>query len=117
MSKKTEFGNEDGYVSVYNTNLNFKSLTFGDFKFARTNKEYKKLNQVPTSLENILFYGKTTNPSYDYYVLVDPIETNFDLEKYTLKTTKIDGHNFVLLISKDAPFGDEKLISESIFRK
>lgn len=111
LAKKTEIGNQDGYVSVVNIEANFKSLTFGDFKFARSNKQYKKLKADSTNLDNILFYAKTVNPAYEYYVLLDPIDTNFNLKYYELKSIKKEDQNYFLLISKDAPFGDAKFLN------
>lgn len=111
LAKKTEIGTEDGYVSAKNAKVNFKSLTYGDFKFARSNKEYKKLTTDSIKMDNILFYATTVNPEYKYYVLLDPIDTNFNLKKYEQKNKTKDGHQFVLLISKNAPFGDAKFLN------
>lgn len=111
LSKKTEIGNDNGYVSVKNEAINFKSLTYGDFKFARSNREYKKLKTDSIKMDNILFYATTVNPAYEYYVLLDPIDTNFNLKKYEQKNISKEGHQFVLLISKNAPFGDAKFLN------
>ncbi|AKP72123.1 hypothetical protein N4T15_09820 [Riemerella anatipestifer] len=79
-SKETKFGNERGYQSVYNRAVNFKSLTFGDFKFALRNKEYKKLRTNNTEFKNILFYGRTDEPAYEYFVLLNPKEKKLTLQ-------------------------------------
>ncbi|MDY3503329.1 hypothetical protein PG657_10350, partial [Riemerella anatipestifer] len=114
-SKETKFGNERGYQSVYNRAVNFKSLTFGDFKFALRNKEYKKLRTNNTEFKNILFYGRTDEPAYEYFVLLNPKEKKIDTSKYFVKDTIIKNNNFILLISNYAPKSDIKFISENIF--
>ena len=114
LAKETKIGIEEGYTSVTNSTINLKSLTFGDFKFATKNKDYKKIKTDSTLFDNILFYAKTVNPSYDYYVLMDPVDTLYDLKKYELEKTIINDHKFFLLISKDAPFGDAKFIRNNL---
>lgn len=111
LAKKIEIGTENGYVTVKNAEINFKSLTYGDFKFARSKREYKKLTTDSTKMDNILFYATTGNPAYEYFVLLDPIDTNFNLKKYEQKNISKEGHQFVLLISKNAPFGDAKFLN------
>jgi hypothetical protein len=113
LSKETKIGNEDGYVAVTNDQLKLKSLTFGDFKFAQNNKEYKKLKTDSTLFDNILFYAATNNPAYDYYILVDPVDTIFNLKLYELEKVIHNEHRYYLLISKSTPFSDAKFIRNS----
>lgn len=115
LAKETKFGNERSYQSVYNREVNFKSLTFGDFKFALRNKEYKRLKLKNADFKNILFYAKTNDPAYEYLVLLNPKDKKFDYGKYFVKDTIIKDNNFVLLISNDAPKRDLKFITENIF--
>ncbi|MHA3047785.1 hypothetical protein JSO59_010585 [Riemerella anatipestifer] len=115
LSKETKFGKERGYQSVFNQAINFKSLTFGDFKFALRYREYKKLRSNNTEFKNILFYGKTDEPAYEYFVLLNPKEKKFDTSRFFVKDTIIKNNNFILLISNDAPKSDIKFISENIF--
>lgn len=115
LSKKTYLGNERGYQSVYNSDAKFNSLTFGDFKFAFNNKEYKKLKKQNTKIKDILFYARTTDPAYEYFILLNPENKKFDAVKYYIKDTIINNNNFVLLVSNDAPERDIKFISENIF--
>jgi len=114
LAKETKIGNEGGYTSVTNSHVSLKSLTFGDFKFATNNKDYKRLKLDTNVFDNILFYAKTANPSYDYYILMDPVDTLFNLKKYELEKTIYKSHKFILLISKDAPFGDAKFIRNNL---
>lgn len=110
LSKATKIGTEDGYVTVTHEPLKLKSLTFGDFKFATKNKEYKKLNQHRSSYDNVLFYARTDNPSYDYYLLVDPVDTTFNLLDYELEKVIGQKQRLYLLISKTAPISDAMFI-------
>lgn len=110
LSKETKIGTKDGYVVATNQQLNLESLTFGDFKFATSNKEFKKLKTDSIAFRNILFYATTSNPTYDYYILVDPVDTNFNLKLYELEKVIQKEHRYYLLISKSAPFSDAKFI-------
>lgn len=110
LAKKTEFGNKDGYDFVYNNAIHFESLTYGDFKFATSNKSYKKLKKDTLGIDNILFYATTINPAYDYYVLLNPEDTIMDFHRYESKSIIKNGNRVVMLISFDAPFGDAKFL-------
>ena len=115
ISDKTEFGREDGFIKVCNPAANFKSLTYGDFKFATTKDIYKELKAEKSNIRNILFYAKTPDPSYEYYVLLNPKNKNFNLQKYVVKDTVLSNKNFVILVSKAAPQSDIKFITSKIF--
>jgi hypothetical protein len=110
LAKKTEFGSKDGYSSVYNNSIHFESLTYGDFKFATSNKAYKQLKSDTSGIKDILFYGKTINPAYDYYVLLNPVDTTINFHRYESKTLIKNGNRVVMLISFDDPFGDAKFL-------
>jgi hypothetical protein len=115
LANKTQFGSENGYKKVYNSAAKLKSLTFGDFSFATNNKQYKSLTQQKTAMKDILFYGITTKPNYEYYVLLNPKSRKFDVEKFVIKDTMISKHTIVVLISKNAPARDIKFLTENIF--
>ena len=114
VSNETKIGHEDGHVKIYNTKANLKSLTYGDFKFAMNQKQYKKLNKIKPIFKDILFYAKTKDPAYEYYVLYNPKEKILSDENYFLKDTIIGNSNFVVAISKNAPKPDIKYIMSKI---
>lgn len=115
LSKDTKFGFGDEYPTVYNTTVGIKTLTFGDFKYALNSKEYKKLNKQNPEFKDILFYAKTPDPAYEYYVLLNPKDKNFDHQKYSIKDTLMNGKNIVLLISNKAPSRDIEFIQRHIY--
>ena len=115
ISDKTQIGREDGYMKIYNTEANFKSLTFGDFRFATTKNNYIDLSKKKPNLKNILFYGVTSDPPYEYFVLFNPKTKNFNTDKYIVKDTILRHNNFVILISKEAPVKDIKFLTTKIF--
>lgn len=114
ISKETKIGTEDSHIKIYNRQANFKSLNFGDFKFALDQKQYKKLNKIKPYFKNILFYAKTKDPAYEYYVLYNPIEKIISNNNYIVKDTIIGKSNFVIAISKNAPKLDIAYIMSNI---
>ena len=114
ISKETKIGTEDSHLKIYNTLANIKSLTFGDFKFALNQKQFKKLNKIKPYFKDILFYAKTKDPEYDYYVLYNPKEKIISTTIYTVKDTIIRNSNFVIAISKNAPQLDIEYIMNNI---
>ncbi len=114
LAKHTEIKQEGVYVKVSNDKAKFSSLTFGDFMFARSCKEYRKLNTgTKPSFNCILVYAKTDKPGYEYYILQNKKRKWFDPEKYFVKDTLIHSSYFTLLISKQAPEKDIRFISEN----
>lgn len=106
ISKDTKIGAEEAYVNVYNTTANFRSQTYGDFKFATSQQQFSRLHPAKPSFRDILFYAKTNQPEYDYYVLYNPRKKVLDNQGYILKDTIIGTSKFVLAISKKAPKED-----------
>ncbi len=115
VSKNTIDGHEKGYKSVINEEVNFKSLTFGDFEFAFNNKDYNKINLNKNKFDNILFYAKTKSPEYEYFVLCNPKEKSYNETEYIIKDTLINENKFVLIISKNAPKSDIEFISKNFY--
>ncbi len=114
ISNETKIGDEDGHLKIYNPKANLKSLTFGDFKFAMNQKKYKKLNKVKPNFKDILFYAKTQDPAYEYYVLYNPKEKIISDKNYFVKDTMIGNSNIVIAISRNAPKPDIKYIMSNI---
>lgn len=114
LAEHTEIKQEGVYVKVANDKANFSSLTFGDFTFALSCKEYRKLNAgARPPFNNILIYAKTDKPEYEYFILQNKKRKWFDTEKYFAKDTLIHSTYFTLLISKQAPEKDIRFISEN----
>lgn len=100
------------YLIIYNEKLNIKSFSFGDFKFAHNDKEFKKLKGEKSSFKNVLLYGLTNPPEYEYYILQDSID--YDTASFNSKHIKIDNRKFQMLISKSAPIYDKDFLMDSI---
>lgn len=110
ISKASKVGeDENGRTEITNKIAGFRSLTFGDFKFATNQKEFSKLNETKPKFNDILFYAKTTDIPYEYYVLYNPKKIKMDTE-FIYKDTIINNSRFVLAISKYAPEPDAKYI-------
>lgn len=106
---------ENGYTKVYNKPANFESLTYYDFKFATDPKQFKNLNVSKPKFKDILFYAKTVDDPYEYYVLYNPKRLN-KADDYRFKDTLIGNARFVLAISKNAPSQDAKFIMDRMSR-
>lgn len=92
----------DHYVIIYNEKLNIQSYTFGDVEFAYSTKEFKKLNPKQKPIfNNILVYGKTNSPEYEYYILVNP--KNLMEHDYNSRIVEIGGNIYYILVSNSAP--------------
>ncbi len=114
LAKHTEFGSEGGYVSVINPVAGLKSLTFGDFEFATSSREYRSLTGTKPPFRDILFYAVTREPEYEYYVLVNPRSRQFDEGSYSIRDTQIGGKNVVVVISRHAPVNDITFIKFNV---
>ena len=105
---------KEGRTIVYNSELNFQSLTFGDFKFALSKKEFNLLNQNSSpEFNNILFYAQTDDVSYEYYILLNHKKVKKN-DKFIYHDTIIGKSKFILAISKDAPISDINFIKNKI---
>lgn len=114
VSRSTEFSTEEAYIKITHPAVKFKTLTFGDFKFATTKKQYRLLTKKAAACTDILFYAITQDPAYEYYVLLNPKNKHFDTQKFAIKDTIINRNRIVLLITKTAPQSDITFISEHI---
>lgn len=114
-SRLNKFGKDDeGYNSFTNSELNLKSLSFGDIMFASNLQEFKKLNpSKKPDFKNIVVYGKAIyDPIYDYYLL-----SKNDLSKndnYITVDSTITNKRLLIKISKNIPKEDYKFIIEHI---
>lgn len=83
--------------TVSNVPLGISTITFGDFKFALSNKEFKTVNPSrKPQFRDILFYGITDD--YEYYVLL-----NFDgkiPDNFVSNDTVIKGNRYTLVASE-----------------
>ena len=50
---------------------------------------------------NILVYGKTNSPDYEYYILVNP--ENVNEHDYNSRMVEIGGNIYYILVSNSAP--------------
>ena len=90
-----------------------QSVTFRDFEFAINRKQFRKLNGSNPEFCNILFYAKTTDDPYEYYVLYNPKKIK-QKDGYIYKDTVMGNSRFVLAISKKAPETDKKFIMDRL---
>lgn len=116
ISKQTEFSTtESGYIKLYNSEINLKFLTFGDFKYAINNKDYKSLKKNKSDIKDILVYGKTIIPPYyEFYILMNPQSKEYNADNYTVADTTMQQNNFVVLISNNADPEDCKFLLNNI---
>jgi len=98
--------------TVSNPALGISTITFGDFKFANSKKEFKSINSsAKPQFKNILFYGITDD--YEYYVLL-----NFEgelPENYVSENKMIGQNKFVLVASSSIPEPDFNYLKTHIY--
>lgn len=115
VADATVIESEAPYISVSNTQAEFKSLTFGDFEFARNRKELKKIGGSAKGFREILVYAKTTRPIYEYCIMYEPENLSMDNPEFTFIDTLLQGKRVVLAISKSAPARDVTFIRNNIY--
>lgn len=103
------------YMSVSNPRVEFQSLTFGDFEFARNRNELKKIGGSSKGFSDMLVYAKTTKPTYKYCIMYEPRNLKKENLEFTFIDTLLHGKRFVLAISKSAPKRDAAFIRNNIF--
>ena len=116
LSKTTKVGHDDAYVTVYNDSLKLVTRTYGDVSFAFSNKEFKALTRSSPKFSDVLFYGSTDLPTYEYYVLVDPKDNPLAPKGYSIKDTLLGQNRIVLLVSYNAPVADKEFLFDNIRR-
>lgn len=102
------------YIAVVNSQVGMKALTFGDFEFAVRRKEYKALHHSKLRYKDILVYAKTSEPTYEYYILFNPKKAEIDSNFFLVKDTLMNHNRYVMLISKSAPQKDVAFLQNSI---
>ena len=101
---------EKGYISVKNEALPFESLTYGDFDFANSKKEYKKIGTgYKPMYKNIILYAHTIDPSYEYYIILGKLDDS-SYATFYFKSIKLNDQFISIAISKDAPMSDAQFI-------
>jgi len=101
---------EKGYISVKNEALSFESVTYGDFDFANSKKEFKKINAgYKPMYKNILLFARTINPSYEYYIVIGKLDDS-SYSTYYFKSVKVGELYVSIAVSKDAPMADAQFI-------
>lgn len=115
-SRTTRIGTDETHTIVYNSKLKVLTRTFGDIEFALNRREFKALKDQYPEFKHILFYGTTKNPSYDYYVLINPENSLINSKNYDRKDTLINQNQIVVLISKSTPSSDKQFIFDNILR-
>ncbi|NQX91328.1 MAG: hypothetical protein HRT74_04190 [Flavobacteriales bacterium] len=111
----SDLGNDGIYTTVSNDVLGFTTQTYGDFEFAFSRKELRKIKGSKAEFDSVLCYGVTRDPFYEYYILVNPPERSQDKEGYTFMDTLIQGNQIVIAISNQAPMSDQEFILNSVF--
>ncbi len=103
---------KDEYISVKNELLAFESLTYGDFDFASSKKEFKKINMgYKPMYKNIILFASTVNPSYEYYIILGKLDDS-TYATYYFKSVKVGEQYISIAISKDAPIEDAEFLLE-----
>jgi len=108
-------GDSKGYDKIYNDSAGIKTFTFGDFEIAYNAKNYHQMHPKKAEFDHILFYAKTYDPEYDYYVLLNPETKILPNEKYLVKDTMIANSHFLIVISTKAPKPDVDFILKEIY--
>lgn len=114
LAKQTEIGSEAGYVSVSNPAANIKSLTFGDFEFATSSREYRSLTGTKPPFRGILLYAQTSEPEYEYFILLNLRSTAINEEKYSLREIQIGENIVTVAVSRHAPVNDITFIKYNV---
>lgn len=110
-SKNNQFDKEDGMLKFYNEELNVKSLSFNDYKFASNLEEFKSISKDSEPLfENILVYARKTGTDQDFYI----IKMSYVNVRPDYKIIKHNGEKgtLFLLISKNTAEEDTMRIEE-----
>jgi len=114
LSKTTKVGHEDSYVTVYNDDLKLVTRTFGDISLAFSKRDFKAQATGQPKFRDVLFYGSTDLPAYEYYVLLDPMEKALVQKGYSIKDTLIGSNRVVVLVSHNAPTADKEFLFDNI---
>jgi hypothetical protein len=114
LAKNTEFGSEEGYVRVSNPAANIKSLTFGDFEFATSSREYRSLTGIKPPFKDILLYAVTREPEYEYFILLNPRSAAVNEEKFSLREIQIGENIVTVAVSRHAPVNDITFIKYNV---
>ncbi|SMC46627.1 hypothetical protein [Moheibacter sediminis] len=110
-SKYNRFDKEDGMLRFYNEELNVKSLSFNDYKFASNLGEFKSISKDSKPLfENVIVYARKTGTDQDFYI----IKMNYVNVRPDYQIIKHHGEKgtLFLLISKNTAEEDAKRIEE-----
>ena len=107
-------GHDEGYTTISSEELGFITHTFGDFEFAFSKRELRKIKGAKAEFDSILCFAVTREPFYDYYLLADPSADALNTKGFTFKDTLLNNHRVVIAVSNHAPESDRKFILESI---
>lgn len=113
-SEAVEIGSEDGYRTIYQSELQLKTRTFGDVKVIRDKEAFRTLRGEKPAFRDILFYAYTEMPAYHYYVLKDKGTPSYDRNAYEARDTLIQNHHYVILVSQSAPASDRAFILDKL---
>ncbi|WP_262150349.1 hypothetical protein [Chryseobacterium foetidum] len=86
------------YLCISNDSLKLKYVSFGGFKFASSEEEFKKLNKKRPKFKNILLYGDDRYINTEYYVLID----NKKRKKGFVYSDSIIGKNHLTIAVSDS---------------
>lgn len=112
-SKYSQIGNclgEKSYICINNDSLNIKYRSFGGFRFAKNNKEYKKLDRtIKPNFKNVLIYGNSKIINTEYYILINERKNN---PQFIYKDTIINKISVSIAISKTTNVNNLKFLLE-----
>src|SRR5690606_16346161 len=86
----------------------------GDFEFATNTREYRSLTDTKPPFRDILLYAQTSEPEYEYFILLNPRSTAINEEKYSLREIQIGENIVTVAVSRHAPVNDITFIKYNV---
>ena len=99
------------YLCVNNDSLKLKFVSFGGFKFASSDEEFKRLNKKKPKFKNILFYGDDRYIKTDYYVLLDNKKRK---KGYAYKDSIIGNRHFTVAVNDSCHESNKKFLLKGL---
>lgn len=116
-AKYNVFSNENQRIKYTNTDLNIEHLTYGGLNIIDSKEKKANNSAVDLKYKNIVYYAsqdlgfEVHNVKYDYYLLAKFSEKkNKDA---IVKQIRCNSRNYYLVISRDIPVNDLKLLIDS----
>jgi len=88
-----------------------KYVSFGGFRFAKNNLEFKKLNAKKPKFKNIVIYGTSNIIDTEYYILLD----NHRKKKgFSHKDTIINRNHLTIAVTDTAQLTNKKFLLKGL---